>query len=557
MLVSALSVFTACGPKDDPGKDNGNQNDPNTGDDYDISWKQTDIKMKLTENSNSDELTSGCVRYYAGSDPNAFEPLDNNIRTRNATAQNAANVKVTYSWIKASDAGKGWGGNINDMVTEVSSGSTNAPDIYCNFAYDMTCAALRGCFSNLLKTDYENGNYFRFTASDYNYNPDPDHYLDSTAGEGYFYNYMRSLSLTPDTQLYCLASDYTLDVMRAFIVVPVNVGLMNEVSAEHSAAGDKDGDGDHDINDFYKLVWEGGWNYSALAKYSNAIFQAGNGDNAQTDLSDNRVGFAIGKGSGLSSSGMLYTSSVKILEKKTDGSFTYPTANTGLNDLASALNDLFTKNASTGICVVTKEEASAVVPGANTELIGIRERFAANNVLFGGVIMVGSLEDSVYQGMKSGSGFGIVPVPVYKAGDEYKTLVHNIARIVAISKATTNFAQCSAFLDYQSRNSAEILDDYYNEKLTAAVGGVAGEQNAQMLTYISNHVNDCFDKTYEDAIANYMGESDPNAVSTRWHGMLMNAGYKMNSFSSVYTSVLGQKQGFIRDVYNAWLGLEK
>ncbi len=559
VLIMGLSMLASCGEEEGPGPDT-----PPVGGtgDYDVTWKETQIKVKLTNHSNSNELSSGCKRYYAGMDTTSYGDFDTAIRTRNNLAMKAANVKVTYDWIENTESGKGWGGNIQDMVLDVASGSDKAPDIYCNFAYDMTCAALRNCFANLLGENYANGNHFRFTQDDYNSNISEEDYFNSAAGEGYFYKYMESLSLTPDTQLYCLASDYTIDVMRSFLVVPVNVDLMGRISVKDSAAGDKDGDGDHDIEDFYKLVWDNGWDYSALATYSKAIAVNSNTANPKADIADERVGFALGVGSGLSSSGMLYTTSVKILNKNADGSFSYPAENPGLNAFAIALRDLFVKSESYGVCTVNKAEVQSILGREGTELEGIRQRFSTGNVLFGGVIMVGSLEDKVYQDMKStGQGFGIVPVPLYQSaetsGDEYKTLVHNIARIMAISKASQKFSQCSAYLDYQSRNSHDILEEYYGNMLTASVGGVAGDQNAQMLIYIRNHVNDCFDKTYEDAIANYMNETDPNATSTRWHGMLMDKEYKMNSFSAVYESVLDKKQSYIKDVYEAWLKLEK
>ncbi len=554
---------------DNTGDDN--TDDDNTDDDKPGStvpgkygdWTQTDIKIKLTNNSNSSELTSGCQRYYAGADTASFTELDTAIRSRNILAQKAANVRLTYTWIMDSESGKGWGGNIQDMVKDTKTGSTDGPDIYCNFAYDMTCAALRGCFSNLLSEDYDKGNWFRFIQDDYDTTVDAGDYFDSEAGEGYFYQYMESLSLTPDTTLYCLASNYTIDVIRSMTVIPVNVELMNSITIRDSAAGDRTGDGLHDIEDFYELVWENGWDYSALARYSNAIYQAGPGTNPMTDISDNRVGFVLGRGSGLHAASMLYSSSVSILNQKADGSFEYPATNADLNNFAIALKDLFVNNGSAGVCVVTRNDVIAIEPGAKTELDGISIRFAKNNVLFGGIVCVGSLEYEVYQKMnKTGDGFGIVPVPLYRSnaeyGDEYKTHVHNLARIMAISSVTTKFSQCSAYLDYQSRMSADVVEKYYTEKFTNSVGGgTAGEQNPEMLTYIRNHVNDCFDKTYEDAIANYMGETDRNAFGTRWHGMILANEYKMNSFSHIYSSVLDQKHRYIEEVYNAWLDIEK
>ena len=560
-LIAVIAMLASCGGGGTtPG---GGPDGGGDGGDGKTAWTKTDITVKLTNHSNSNELSSGCKRYYAGQDTSAFLEIDQNIKARNQLAVSTANVKVKYDYIEDSES-KGWGANINDMVGDVNSGSQNLPDIYCNFAYDMTCAALRRCFSNLLATEgYTYGNQFRFVESDYKTTLSEDDYFNSAAGEGYFYQYMRSLSLTPDTKLYCLASNYTIDVMRSFLVMPVNVSIIESMSVENGFAGDRDDDGDHDIEDFYDLVWKGGWDYNALAAYSRAAYIPGSGADSATDLSDNRVGLALGRGSGLTSSGLLYTTSVKILEVKKEGNeivgYEYPASNSGLNEVATALYNLISGNESLGICVVDKAEAQGVDASAKTELEAIRNRFANGNVLFGGIIAVGSLEDKVYQDMKTTGdkkGFGVVPVPVYKAGEEYKTLVHNLARIMAISKASTKFSQCSAFLDYQSRNSAAILEDYYGQQLTAAVGGLAGEQNSKMLTYIRNHVNDCFDKTFEDAIANKAGETDANATSTRFHGYLMNNDYKVSSFSIVYDAVCVNKQGHLDSIWNDWISLD-
>jgi len=527
---------------------------------YDYTWSQTDIIVKLTNSSNSNELSSGCKRYYAGADTSAFADIDTAIRARNQFAQKEANVKVKYRYIEESD-NKGWGASISDMIKDINSGSHDIPDIYCNFAYDMTCASLRGCFANLLKdadkTGKDRTNFFRFIEDDYTtVITDPEDYFDSSVGEGYFYQYMRSLSLTPDTKLYCLASDYTLDVMRAFLVMPVNVGIINGLTlagvGENPVIKDYDNSGEHDIDDFYKLVWDGGWNYDALAAYAAAAYEPGSdATKPNTDLSDSVVGLALGKGSGLTSSGLLYTTSVKILQK--DGtSYKYPETNSGLNDFATKLFNLVNGGASAGICVVNGEEGKAVVSGVKTELEAIRSRFASGNVLFGGIIAVGSLEDKIYQDMSvdGGQGFGVVPVPMYKAeGEEYKTLVHNIAKIVAISKVSTKFSQCSAFLDYQSRSSENILKGYYDMFLSGTA------DNAKMLNFIKNHANDCFDKTFEDIVSNYAGETEADAMSTRFHGYIQNQDYKVSSFDSVYKAAASNKAKYLGQVLDAWAKL--
>ena len=557
IAVMAFAVSCFGGPATDDNKKPGG--DDGSGISYDYDWTETSILAELSENSASGELTSGCRRYYAGGDTTKYDEIDNAVRDRNRLAAKAANVSLKYDY-KGDETQYAWGANVSRIVTQTKAGSTSMPDIYCNFVYDITSAALRGCFANLLDETYPKGNFFRFTEDDYN--PVSEDYFDSKAGEGYFYQYMESLSLTPESKIYCLASNYCTDVVRAFLVIPVNINILEQLTKD-APAGDRDKDGDTDVEDFYQMVWADEWDYSMLAAYANKVYATGKDSfSDNTDLGDEVVGFALGAGSGLSASGVLYTSSVQIIQKKADGTYYYPEKNDDLTALATALNTLFKENATGGICTVRKTtEVTNLVPTAQTELQAIRTRFSEDHVLFGGIIAVGSLEDKVYQDMKSSKGFGIVPVPLYQShkesGDEYLTLVHNIARIVAISKSTEKFSQCSAFLDYQSRTSEEILNTYYDVNLTASVGGLAGEQNSKMLTYIRNHVRNCFDKTYEDAISNYMADTDDTAMSTRWHGILMSNDYQVTNISTLYDELYKNKTKYLNDVYNTWNGIGK
>ena len=533
-----------------------NQDDkkPDDGPVGEYYWGTDEILIELYENDNSGELSSGLKRYYAGKDETAISEIDDLVKARNDAATRETGVTAQYSY-KNQFA---WGQSFSEIQRLVTSGDSSAPDVFCNFAYDLTSLALRGCFANLYSNTYDylqsygkGQNYFTFTEE--GYVGVGDSYFDSEAGKGYFYDYMQSLSLANTDgvydKMYCLASNYCVDLVRSFLVIPVNVELMNSISLQDST-GDKDGDKDFDVEDFYALVWDGGWTYDVLAKYCNAIFVDEGDTKGVADIND-RLGAAFGRTSGLTSSGLLYTSSVKIINKIEENgktSYYYPAENGDLIKFTAALENLF--KTGVGITSVSKGEVSAA--GLNVgasdnvgELVGIRQQFANNKMLFGGIIAVGSLEERVYQDMintGAGYGFGIVPVPVYQENDEYLTLVHNIARIVAISSTTTEFEQCTAFLDYQSTHSQDILDAYYTQELVAKTSnGLAGNQNKRMLTYIRNHVRDCFDKTYEDVISSYLkSNGDDKAESNRWHTLLQNAKYQYanmgNSYESFYKS---------------------
>ena len=582
-LVAVLAVMMLLASCDFGGQGQGQGGGGETikGDDK-YPWKSAEILVQLYGNTANNELSSGLKRYYAGTDSGAFEEIDTLVRERNTMAKGKTKVDAKYSY----EDGLGWGASIDTIQTLAKSGTASAPDVYCNFAYDMTSCALRGCFANLLantnkstSTMVGGGNFFKFAED--GYVGTSENYFDSNAGQGYFFDYMQSLAFKNAQgkydKLYCLASNYCTDLVRAFLVVPVNINMLEEISVDAST-GDRNNDGKFDLTDFYTDVWAYKWTYDSLATLSQAVYKNTNSAVPGADIMDT-LGFACGKGSGLSGSGILYTTSVQIIRevKNADGTTTYayPETNDDLVALSDALSKLFGDNSGKGICTIDSKAAEAA--GYKTgDLEGIRSRFSEDKVLFGGVIAVGSLEDDVYQKMNAGKGFGIVPVPLYTqrydaegnalkynkadpkaGGEQYLTLVHNIARIVAIGIGTTEFAQCTAFLDYQSQNSADILEKYYKEDLTAKVeGGEAGEHNKEMLNYIRNHVRDCFDKTYEDVISNYQKKNDQEADRKRWHMILYSAGYIVSDMDRLYASYHAEKQLLLDTVLAEWAALQ-
>ena len=572
LLVAMLAIVTAlasCKPSGGGGDDDGDKTPPK------YSWGKTDILVQLYENSNNGELEPGLKRYCAGQDTAGTDEIDSLVKDRNLKAYADANVSVKYNY----EIGFGWGGSTQDIQTLATSGAATAPDIFANFAYDMTSCALRGCFANLLAntdktaTTYGmGGNYFAFTKDDY-VGINPDAYFDSNAGQGYFYDYMQSLAFVNENneydKMYCLASNYCVDAIRSFLVIPVNINMLESISVVGST-GDVNGDGAFDVEDFYSLVWDYKWTYDALATLSKSVYSPDNNADPNADILDT-LGICLGNSSGLTASGVLYTTSVGIIEKYQDSetgkwSYKYPETNNKLVALADALTNLFKNN--TGLATLDSAQAKAAGLGDGSgELAAIRSRFAQDKVLFGGIIAVGSLEDTVYQQMNEPGkkGFGVVPIPLYtqsfddagNPSEVYQTLVHNLARIFAISATTSKFDQCTAFLDYQSTNSKDILEMYYNQNLVAAVdAGKAATHNVNMLNYIRSHVRDCFDKTYEDVISNYQLTVDKEASSKRWHGIFSTNAYQVSNMSARYAEESPAKQTQLVTVLAEWAKLK-
>ena len=593
MLVMLVMAFASCTPKDDP--------TPDTDDDHGktppiidggetgiVPWGNTKLIFQMTENSNSQELPSTCGRYLAG-DLEGVEDvstIDQFVSDRNDEALKQTNVTVEYQYLPDTPL-YSWGQNIDLIDSEVRAKEPGRPDMYCNFVYDMVAVSLKGSFANLLSTTmYEEGhelaglNYFDFA-------DDPN--LEDT-GDGYMMEYMRSLTLSK-FKMYCLSSDYFTDMVRAFLVVPVNIGLLETLkhSGTYDAATGKgdfladrntdDGKDNYSIEDFYQLVNDMEWNYENLAKFSEAIFSEGAEGDESVDLRDT-VGFALGTSSGLPASGMLYTTSVTIIDRvydvyKGDYTYAYPymVQNGSGNNVefnkseegtheeliafCNNLNDLFQ---SKGVIAVSSGETHGY---ATTDLMAIRKRFSTNNVLFGGVICLGSLEYHEYKAMngQGGSGYGIVPVPLYRTNytdangevkvDKYLTQIHNIGRIGAISYTTEKFAQCTAYLNYLSTHSTKILNEYYDYKLQYDVGGDEVKGNVEMLKYIRKNVRSSFDKAFEDALGKFYNATDEQSMKQQWHTMLKDNSYQFTGMADAYDSVTPVKAWRLYNLENS------
>ncbi len=569
-MMFILGMLASCNPEEEG--DGGDEYDdviiPAGAPTYNVTWDKTELKYALTANDTSGELESGCKKYYSGTEVSATqEKVDGLVSARNAAAAKSANVSVRFDYDTVS---ANWGGNIETIVAKTTTSSSQSPDIYASYVYDISCAQLRGCFANLIQTG--KANYFRFAQGDYN--PVSDNYFDAAAGEGYFYEYMKSLSLSDD-KMFILASNYCTDLVRSFLVVPMNVEQMATLVGTDGNGENKSYTGDmQQVSDFYDLVWRTaskaavnekyneGFTYNVIAHYAEKFYSQAD----SSDVLSGKTAFAIGSGTGLPASGLLYTTSVTIVKKTADEAnpgqyiYTYPKDNDNLKEFSANLAELF--NNRNGVLAVDSKQAG-VAGVYSTTLLAIRNAFSKGNVLFGGIVALGSLDHTDYQKMRvegKAMGFGVLPVPLYRSTDaegnpeEYKTLVHNIAKVIAISKTTQNFTQCTAYLDYLSRMSQEVIDEYYNVKLVSNVQGFAAAFNENMLVYIRNHVRNCFDKTIEDSVASFVAatEGDVKATELKFHEIINSKRYNHPNLFNDYVSSSEKKEAYLKDVVNTW-----
>ena len=532
----------------------------------DYPWSKTDITICINEDSDSSQLLSTSRRYLAGNLSGCEDypaHVDDYVADRNAEAEKETNVKARYVYLP-DGASYGWGQNIDFINEWVKSCDPDTPDVFVNFVYDMVASSLRGNFANLYSTTMYREDH-EYAGSEYNYFEFEDNRAFVDTGVGYMYDYMRSLTLSK-WKMYCLASDYFIDAVRAFFVVPVNIELLEMITPSNVAGEynyDSNENGKYDINDFYELVWNMDWTYDTLASFSEAIALEQGGDENLT-LED-RVGFALGTGSGLPASAMLYTTSITIVKREfaattLDYTYSYPNTkevgagsfafdeqafDTTFEELTEFCNNLKDLVNTDGVITVSADEARAL-GYAKGDSEAIRKRFSNGGILFGGVIVLGALEHEDYLAMKGAGkkGYGIAPVPLYHTGsdDQYLTQIHNNGKIGAIAYSTQKFAQCTAYLNYQSTNSNKVLNEYYDYKLKATVQVLDAAGNVEMLQYIRYNVRSSFDKAFEDALGEfYKAQTGSTSEKDKWHNMIKNADFQFTDMRAEYARVVATK----------------
>ena len=523
-------------------------------------WNSQTIKIVLNKSDNHAELSSELERYVAGEGSYQKE-VDRAVDRRNIKAVQETKVTPYADSEHAYEywdniAENDWGKSIDKIRDTVTSTTIkNAPDVYSTFIYDLVGASVQGLFANLKGTSRGDGdlkglNYFEFVYDKKAYEAE---YKATGEDRGFMYEWMESVTLAQD-KMYVLASDYFVDMVRAFFMIPVNVEILESVVED--ITGDRNGDEEYTIDDFYEQVKAGEWTYDVLMEYADAVDQDdGNPDTTDEWLGDDVVGFAMAAG-GVANSGIIYTTSVTVIHKdwnptRNDYDYSYPEVNEPLYDLSIAINRLLSAE---GVVYVKnpsdyKNSAySGISEFGESHLTAIRQRFSLGHVLFGDIMMVGALEFNAYQSMGEGA-FGVVPVPIYHENideetgepiDKYLTQIHNVGRPGAIAYNTKKFVECTAYLNFQSTNSTDILNDYYTYELCyGAAGGAQG--TVEMLEYLRANVRTSFDKAMEDA----MGVFDATSTDYKITYLLSNNSFNVPDISTKYSNAVPVKKGHL------------
>ena len=251
-------------------------------------WDAANLVMSVSDYSNGGELEAGGKAFVSGewtqsniNTGNTIASVDDGILrqviTRNATATSVTHVTMSYVYV--SDVG--WGEVLDRIATETA--ADNTPDIYYNLLYDMVGASIRGYFKNIYGNEYLGCFYDT-------YNPEED-------TRGYYWEYMQDLTFSTKI-MYLIASDYSFDLPRSYLVMPISLTLLNTVT---NVTGDYDNNGIVNLNDFYAMINNGEWTWTKIIEYTNAVKKPDkNGGYSLTG--DSVAGIAMSFQSGLATS---------------------------------------------------------------------------------------------------------------------------------------------------------------------------------------------------------------------------------------------------------------
>ncbi len=517
----------------------------------DYPWGSTNLVMSVGDNSNRGELESGGKAFVSGewteanvNAGNTMATVDADILrqvvTRNANAANATHVTMTYQYM----VDYGWNQVMSQIAVETA--ADNTPDIYYNFIYDMVGASINGYFANVYGNTYLGPFYENFDK-------------DAIDAHGYNWQYMQDLTFSTKV-MYLIASDFSFDLSRAYMIMPISLKLLDQAI---NITGDWDGNTIVDVDDFYAMVKAGGWTWSKIMEYTEALRKPDSNGGYSLAADGNCIaGFAMSSQSGLATTAAMYTSSMHIVNREVgaDGEYTYSygaECPASLVAICNMLKDVVAGTDGERDQLTEPKGTSGVLiyKGQTTET---QQMFAQNRLFCDTAVLLGAIEKSIYQTMwddSTGSkGFAVAPVAKLTTDGNYQTTIHNVGKVFGISSKCGSVDAACAYINYNSTESSDILAEYY--EWVIGYGRAVTTANVELLLNMKEDLVYSHDKVVEDAIGiiyntetitNPLGGEDTTVGAVRWHIFALSY-WKCDQISQLYTGVKDMKLSKLQEI---------
>ncbi len=518
MVAVALVSMVSCGSEEDPTPDEPNKPDkPSTSDkDDNDPWAKVNFAdrkgnpypliMQLSTSNAGGEMESGGEKYMKGPDESSADPVLEAVRKRNSDAERILGIDMSYVYID-----KPWG-SIKGAIMETEKGGVDIPDLYCDMIHDMLGASVENAvFKNLYRYTTEN-------LHNYSDNYYEEGYFNFEHEKGYYTDLMADMSLTGDKQ-FLIASDFFLDVIRALILLPFNITMYGESV---------------DVNDkeafkLYEMVQDYNWTWDAMRQMSS-LYPGG-----EENMDKNLV-MAIA-GGGLSSIALMYSTSFTVFEEVTSGGKIVgyrmgDAVPSEFSALFQKIADLVDEGGIYANSAILKEEDREGIRLCN-------EKFAKSGTsLFATPTMMGLLEEDIFQNMTDD--MGILPLPKLQEGTStpYCSIINGIGKVGALSYHSPNGKEMSAYIQYVTENSAEVLTKYYDDAMKHKYSSDAGSQ--VMLDLIYDSIGSQKTMMLEELMVSCNWNVSPHV----WNNLLQSQNYTGNATN------IAQKYGECRDLKN-------
>ena len=424
-------------------------------------------------------------------------------------------------------------GKQGPKIKEVVQGNAaDAPDLFVDMIYDLNNVLLTvGAFKDIKSIP---GSFFDFDE------------------EGWLSTWMENMSLTGD-RAYILGSDYFLDLMCSMIVMPFNLTLMDGNAGKLAGAileeGETLGENEELSTYFFDLVDKGNWTWEVLGKLSEAIWVDTDGDG--TDSIRDVLGIIADEFGGVSAASFIYSCGETLTDAYTIEDPTSPYNNKQwikYSDTSAGLNKIFDEVKAVFDGQGSLSTNSGNHDGNTPDNPGVayhHTKFAASELLFGGVCTLGTLEDTVFQEMTDL--YSVVPCPKADAANEYNTIIINQgdAGAINVNANPRKTKALTAYLQYCTENSPAIRYQFL-QIVTKYKTTVYNQGTDRMLNIIYDSILYGRDKAIDDLVN-----------ISRWHSLMKGQHFAAGADYIVaeYDSVRGSKQAKLDSIMKQWYDL--
>ena len=500
-----------------------------------ISEAMRTLRIECDSNKSAEKSAKNDV-YLKGPDSveDGVTPLiEQMVYERNKAANDLLGTRTNFVFWDES-----WGKQAEKIDLVVKGGAADAPDMFVNMLYELNRELINGTFKDVWSI--------------------PNSFFDWSS-PGWLKTWMESLSFTGD-RAYILGSDYFLDVFRAVPVLPFNMDMMDANAVKLASAimpeGETLGQDEELTTYFFDLVDEGKWTWDVLGKICAAIWVDTDGDG--TDSIRDQLGIIADEygdggqcsGSFIYSSGETLTEVYWIEDESSEYNgkqwikYADSSEAAGLNTIFEAVKSVFEGPGSFS--------TFATFSGNTPENPGIayhQTKFAASEVLFAGVQLLGALETDVFQQMNDL--YSVVPCPKTSVDNDYNTIIYSTgdAGAINVNVKPAKVKALTAYVQYCTENSPAIREQFLQTVMKYKVT-TYDQGTDRMLDLIYDSIRYVRDKTVDDLVG---------TSSSRWHGLMRHEHFLGGAdyITVQYDSYLSTKQQRLDYYLQKWYTLPK